>query len=82
MDFRRAKELLAGADQIVFMGFGYSETNLKRLGIGDLPDGKAIGTCHGLGARGQEAAKRASNNKVKLIDGDCTHFAREIIDWC
>ena len=32
-DFKRAKELLAAADKIAFLGFGYSPTNLTRLDV-------------------------------------------------
>lgn len=78
-DFNLARELLAGADQIVFMGFGYNPKNVERLGIADIADGKAYGTCQGLGGKGEEAARTACGGKVDLRSGDCMHFVRELI---
>jgi hypothetical protein len=69
------------ADQIILMGFGYNSTNVERLGIRDLPDHKMIGTCVGLGAKGESAAKEITGGKVQLIGGDCTHFVREVMRW-
>jgi hypothetical protein len=46
-EFAAAKKLLAGAEKIVFMGFGFNTRNIERLGIADLPKGKAISTCQG-----------------------------------
>jgi hypothetical protein len=80
-DFKRAKSLLADAEQIVLMGFGYNPKNIERLGIADLPEGKAIGTCQGLGGRGEDAARSACNGRVKLIGGDCIQFICEVVNW-
>jgi len=80
-EFALAKELLSKADQIILMGFGYNSTNVERLGIRDLPDGKMIGTCVGLGAKGEAAAQEITGGKVQLIGGDCTHFVREVMRW-
>jgi hypothetical protein len=62
------------------MGFGYNPKNVERLGVADIDAGRAIGTCQGLGARGEEAARTVCDNKVRLVGGDCMHFVREIID--
>jgi hypothetical protein len=78
-DFNLARDLLAQADQIVFMGFGYNSKNCERLGVPDIPNGKAIGTCQGLGSKGEDAARAACGNKVQLVGGDCMHFVREVI---
>jgi hypothetical protein len=81
-DFKQAKALLGDAEQIIFMGFGYNSKNIERLGIADLPGERSIiGTCQGLGYRGELAAKNATKNKVKLVNGDCIHFIREIVNW-
>lgn len=80
-DFARAKRLLMEADQIILMGFGYNSTNVERLGIGELPNGKMIGSCVGLGAKGEAAARELTGDKVQLIGGDCTHFVREVMRW-
>jgi hypothetical protein len=80
-DFAQAKALLARAEKIVFMGFGYNARNIERLGIVDLADGKAIGTCQGLGSLGETLAHQATRNKIKLKSGDCTHFVTEELTW-
>jgi hypothetical protein len=80
-DFARAKKLLSEADQIILMGFGYNSTNVERLGIRDFPDHVMIGTCVGLGAKGEAAAKEITGGKVQLIGGDCTHFVKEVMRW-
>jgi hypothetical protein len=80
-DFASAKKLLSEAEQILLMGFGYNSTNVERLGIAELPKGKMVGSCVGLGARGEIAAKQVTGDKVQLINGDCTHFIREVMRW-
>src|SRR5260370_41652988 len=55
-DFSEAKRLLADAEQVLLMGFGYNSTNVERLGIADLAAGKSKGTCQGLGGSGEKAA--------------------------
>jgi hypothetical protein len=80
-DFARAKRLLMEADQIFLMGFGYNATNVERLGIAELTNGKMIGSCVGLGAKGEIAAKEVTGGKVQLMGGSCTYFVREVMRW-
>jgi hypothetical protein len=80
-DFARAQRLLMEADQILLMGFGYNSTNVERLGIRDLPQGKMIGSCVGLGANATAAAREVTEGKVNLVGGDCAHFVREVMRW-
>jgi hypothetical protein len=80
-DFAKAKDLLMIADQVILMGFGYNAMNVERLGISDLPENTAVGTCIGLGASGETAATELTAGRVRLIGGDCTHFVREILRW-
>ncbi len=80
-DFAKAKDLLITADQVIFMGFGYNAMNVERLGIRELPENTAIGSCVGLGASGETAAKELTGGRVRLVGGDCTHFIREIMRW-
>jgi hypothetical protein len=79
-DFNLARKLLADAEQVVLMGFGYNTKNVERLGIADIAAGKAFGTCQGLGRKGEEAAKQVCGGKVKLIGGDCMQFVRDLIN--
>ncbi|KKM23054.1 hypothetical protein LCGC14_1619050 [marine sediment metagenome] len=47
--FREARELLAGATHIYFLGFGYNPTNIRRLQLHGLPGGHTIrGSTRGL----------------------------------
>ena len=80
-DFNEAKRLLNVAEKIVFLGFGYNERNIARLGIADLPDNKAIGSVLGLGTVARKAALRATNNRITFHSADCTHFMEELIGW-
>ena len=46
----RAKFHLENAEKVLFLGFGYHDTNLRRLGIASLSDkNKMVGTSVGLG---------------------------------
>ena len=80
-DFASAKKLLSEAEQILLMGFGYNSTNIGRLGIAELPEGRAKGSCIALGSSGETAAREATNGRVELVGGDCTHFIREVMRW-
>lgn len=80
-DFAAAKRLLRDAEQIIFMGFAYNSKNVQRLDIASLREGRAIGTCVGLGSNGENAAREITDHKVTLIGGNCTHFVREVMKW-
>jgi hypothetical protein len=80
-DFESAKQLMQNAYRILFLGFGYNRTNIERLGIADLPDGKAIGTSIGLGNKESSVVTEACHRKIHLVNRDCMHFVREFIDW-
>jgi hypothetical protein len=65
----------------IFIGFGYNSTNVGRLGIAELPTGKAKGSCVALGPNGEALAKEVTNGRVELVGGDCIHFVREVMRW-
>lgn len=44
-DFGVASKLLAAADKIVFLGFGFDETNMARLGMTSLRSGAKVFAC-------------------------------------
>ena len=46
-EFTKAKELLAMAERIYLLGFGFGERNVERLGLRDLERGRATATCVG-----------------------------------
>lgn len=80
-EFIQARRLLREADQIVFLGFGYNATNVERLEIQKLAPKRMFGTCMNLGSKGEDYAKAVCGDKLSLVGGDCTHFARELIDY-
>jgi SIR2-like domain len=80
-DFERAKELLRKAEQILFLGFGYNSTNIKRLELEKLVAGRAKGTCVNLGEREMKNIHNTCNNSISLVPGDCFHFVREHLRW-
>lgn len=47
-EFVEARKLLASAEKVLFLGFGYHKENLARLKIDQLPDGIASGTSYGM----------------------------------
>jgi hypothetical protein len=83
-DFERAKVLLAHADQIYFMGFGFNKTNMDRLGLRDLPRGRTI-MATGIGMSNQDRVLATQNcdGKITLLPGNetCDFVVRERIIW-
>ena len=72
-EFDQARQLLAGAERIYFLGFGYHETNLRRLRINDLcnpddPIREICGTVYGLSHQKREMLKKYKQTPNKLID--------------
>lgn len=71
--FSPAHELLAKAKRVVFIGFGYDQTNLRRLELDkyckDLSAVAKIGSCFGLTLLERESLK----TKLNGIDMDSTH---------
>jgi hypothetical protein len=67
--------------QIVVMGFGYNRLNISRLGLDTIPQGRAIGTCQGLGGKGEMMAQQMCNERIRFVSGDCVHFIREVVSW-
>jgi hypothetical protein len=80
-EFLRAKELLAEATSVLFMGFGYNKTNIDRLGIRDLDKGKAIGTCLKMSDREKHYVATVCNGRIGLRNEDCLAFVRDLIAW-
>jgi hypothetical protein len=49
LEFERARRLIAAAQQVYFLGFGFHRTNLERLGMGQIgPQNPSRGTIQGL----------------------------------
>ncbi len=72
-EFHQAFELLIAAERIYFLGFGFNETNLKRLRIEslchpDVPDKVICGTSYGLSQRQKQLVKGYRKTPNRLID--------------
>ena len=71
-EFNQAFELLIATERIYFLGFGFNETNLKRLRIEslchpDVPDKVICGTSHGLSQRQNQLVKGYRKTPNRLI---------------
>ena len=77
-DFSVAKTILDRAERVYFLGFGYDQTNMMRLGISDLDQGKASGTAMGLGDAEIHNVRSLCNNRILLPNAtvDCSGFLR------
>jgi hypothetical protein len=75
--------LIAAADQIRIMGFGYDETNMKRLDVANFPSNKVIGSLYGFSPAEKGRIQRLVDGKISFAesDADCMHMVRERIDW-
>jgi hypothetical protein len=80
-DFAMAKRLLATAEQVFFLGFGFHPTNVDRLSIRSLPAGKAKATAIGLTERERLDIERRSGGSVSLYEVDCLTMLRNHVDW-
>jgi hypothetical protein len=81
-EFTEAKRLLAEAERIYFMGFGFNRTNVERLDLANLPPGKTIySTSIGFTPPEIAVVARLTNSKVSFQVPDCISMCRERIDW-
>lgn len=65
-EFKRANELLAGAKRIIFLGFGYDQINMSRLGLTNLHGKTIIGSTHGLTRAEWMGIKKNNNGKINF----------------
>jgi uncharacterized protein (DUF3820 family) len=86
-ELKQARELIANCDRLLFLGFGYHEENVKRLGIASLSRGpeqlKWIGgTTYGLQLKRKQnihelVGPRSVNGLDLLIDKDIYTFLHD-----
>ena len=73
-EFVQARQLVAQAEVVCFLGFGYLKANVERLEIAKLPKGIPIfGTCYGLMEGEQALANGLMRNQLRL--GNPNHGA-------
>lgn len=87
--FEKARKLLRDAQRIYILGFGYGLTNLRRLGLKSLADGKDLrGTAYKVSLQEKQTAvahtkasmyglKTTPALFVRLIDKTVYHFLRD-----
>jgi hypothetical protein len=80
-EFQTAYSLIADAEKIIFMGFGYDETNLKRLDIKLMKGKTIIGTKYNLDRRifisAQNYFRDVLGNDIIWKDQTAENFIRE-----
>ena len=84
IEFRLARSELNAAEKIVFLGFGYGETNLRRLEIESWSKSASIfGTAYGLTEKqiyyDVQQRFRLANNRTILL-GQVDHGTREFFE--
>ena len=87
-EFQKAKKLLSNAKNIHFLGFGYNDINLSRLGIDKLIDliphskREVRGTSYKLGLAEQKDIM-SRWNKIELCDSsyDVTAYLKNIVSF-
>jgi len=86
-EFSEARRLIAGANALYFLGFGYNHTNMERLGIEILKKPqKKMGTAKGLSYQEYQEIKRmnifpSSPIEICLIDLSVYDFLYKKVDF-
>jgi hypothetical protein len=65
-DMAYAKEAIKQAKRVIFLGFGYDDTNLHRLGVDNWEPGKYFGTAYGLGEARIQRLLNVSQKRLSL----------------
>lgn len=81
-EFQIAYGLIADAEKIIFMGFGYDETNLKRLNIKLIKGKTIIGTKYNLDKRvlisAQKYFRDEIGNDIAWADQKAENFIKDV----
>ena len=78
-EFKKAGELIAVAERIGFLGFGYGELNLRRLFevAPELLQKESYGTCFGFKAGEKVRVEALFSGKINLQEASCLDLLRE-----
>ncbi|MCP4376338.1 MAG: hypothetical protein GY794_09210 [bacterium] len=76
--FQEARQLLAAAQRIYFLGFGYNDVNLRRLHIAELPirNPDILGTTQGIGPIELQNLKTRTLNQIGFVNTGIVNFFR------
>jgi hypothetical protein len=81
-EFARARKLLSEAERIHFLGVGFNNQNLSRLGVMDLPDDRANATGIGLVQKEFEDLMKGFARKLTIVlSSNCIDLFRSHISW-
>lgn len=80
-EFRQAKSLLASAERVMFIGFGYDRTNLARLDIPKMGPRHALGSCVGMSAAEKKRAAKYTEDRLHFLEGNCLDFMKDYMPW-
>jgi hypothetical protein len=81
-EFSAAKKLLLDAERVYFMGVGFNNANMARLGVMELPDNKAVSTGVGLSQREHEDLREVYGAKLTIRRNvNCLEMLREHVRW-
>ena len=84
-EFKLAREAIHSAKRIYFLGFGYDETNVRRLNLGRVRNAEVKGTCLTLGKVQRKLAhdelcsgmESIQQSRVTLHKFDVLRFLKE-----
>jgi hypothetical protein len=80
--FNQAKELIANARSVYFLGVGFYNLNMSRLGVFGFPQNKTASTGTGLTDREySDLISRFGTHLRTLKDVNCIGVLRNYIDW-
>lgn len=70
--FQDAAQLIATASDVLFLGFGYDQRTLKRLGVFDVRNGPMFyGTAYEMQPEWQAEVRKMFKNKIQIEDNNC-----------
>jgi hypothetical protein len=78
-EFKMANDLLSSAERIYFLGVGFYNDNLARLGVMDFVDGRAHATGVGLNQKEWGELTFRFRDKLKIAHGiNCIELLRGV----
>jgi hypothetical protein len=81
-EFAKAKALLAKADRIYFLGVGFNNLNLERIGVKELQATKALATGVGLNQKEYGDVQQPLRDHLNIRSGlNCIRLLREEALW-
>jgi hypothetical protein len=77
-EFARAKKLLAKAERVYFMGVGFNNLNLERIGVKNLQAGQTSATGVGLTQKEYDDLHRSLSDYLNIrLDANCITLLRQ-----